>query len=270
MPLSYSTDNPDSLDVLLKKAFAISQVNKEVLEFISECCKERHAPTDTTTKPNTNIRKIHNNDDDDDNDDNEIKFGSNHADNKACEAVYGIIEWWVYSGETLTQEKIAFGNFIDLRFERFHSLTRLVNDYDILLRSYTLVLKDVQESRAAAEVVLHNVEKLQVALGKIHMQVLDATDPVNIRKRCIAVSNFQALECKSIVADLEWPIKSLKTYVSNSTHYLVGGCNNVHVWDLGNNKVVATLEIGDWYLLELFVKNGVQMLATWYSSEIQI
>ena len=274
MPLSYSTDSPDSLEVLLKKAHAINTINKEILEFISECRKEHHVLTDTTTKPNTKKRKIVNSDDDNDDqhgdNDQNIHFSSILADEEIRKVVNYIIRVWEYNGETLEQELIAFDGLIDIRFERFHNLTRLVNDYDILLEKYTLALKDVEESRAATEVVLHNLEKLQVALGKIHMQVLDATDPVNVRKCCMVASNFQSLECKSIVADLERPIKSLKTYVSNDKHYLVGVCHNVHIWDLSNNEVVATLELGDWNGNELFVKDGVQMLAIWDDSQIQI
>jgi len=41
--MSYSTDNPDSLEVLLNKAHAITTVDKEILEFISECRKEQQA-----------------------------------------------------------------------------------------------------------------------------------------------------------------------------------------------------------------------------------
>ena len=78
---------------------------------------------------------------------------------------------------------------------------------DTLLEKYELVLKDVEKSRAAAEVVLRNAEILQVALGEVHKQVLDAIDPVNVRKHGLVMSNLQALKRKTTLSKLKNAIK---------------------------------------------------------------
>ena len=50
----------------------------------------------------------------------------------------------------------------------------------------------------------------------------------------------------------------------------MGGCNNVQVWDLSNDKVIATLQIANCDAFELFVKDGVQMLASHDPEKIEI
>ena len=97
---------------------------------------------------------------------------------------------------------------------RFDDLIRLVASYDTLLEKYELVLKDVEESRAAAEVVLRNAEILQVALGEVHKQVLDAIDPVNVRKHGLVMPNLQALKRKTTLSKHEQALKLLKVLAS--------------------------------------------------------
>ena len=55
-------------------------------------------------------------------------------------------------------------------------MIRLHSEYDRLLKQYTRLLTDEPECRVAVEGVLRNVEVLQVAIGEIHEQTLEAVD----------------------------------------------------------------------------------------------
>ena len=55
-------------------------------------------------------------------------------------------------------------------------MIRLHSEYDRLIKQYTRLLTDEPECRVALEGVLRNVEVLQVAIGEIREQTLEAVD----------------------------------------------------------------------------------------------
>ena len=55
-------------------------------------------------------------------------------------------------------------------------MVRLHSEYDRLIKQYNRLLTDEPECRVAVEGVLRNVEVLQVAIGEIHEQTLEAVD----------------------------------------------------------------------------------------------
>ena len=233
MSLFYSTDNPDSLDVLLKKAHAVNTINKETLAHIQiePCVKKRRTSPDAY-----------------------------HINN--------VIKSWRYYGVHPLKEKIAFDGFIDVIFSTFDDLIRLVDDYHSLLEKYELTLKDVKESRVAVEVVLRNVELLQVAIGEVHTLILDGTNGQSYME---SFTNIEALKCKHTFPKKVNLIDSLEVFDANGKQYIfAGGFPDTLVWDLSNHKVVAKLPIRDDSLL--FVKDGVQMIANkhWSDKKIDI
>merc|ERR1712071_629708 len=100
---------------------------------------------------------------------------SNH---KHTKPVNNIIEAWKYKGDPLTPEKIAFDHFIDIKLNKFDDLVRLNNDYLSLHEKYSRVLNDEPESVTAVYGLLKNLEKVHVAIGEVHVQLLDAKDSV--------------------------------------------------------------------------------------------
>lgn len=232
----YNTDNPDSLDVLLEKALAVNTINKENLEFITNSSKALKQ----TTIPNHNTKK-----------------------RRIQNPIDRIIQSWRYYGELLEKEKIAFNDFIDLELITFDDLKRLVEDYHLLLKNYKRTLKDAKKSRVAVEIILRNLEIIQVAVGEVHIQVIEITDTVEEGKQSsrISFTNVQELKNKITLSDQAECIYKLDTFVANGKHYLVSGSDkDIQVWDLSNNKLVTTLEASG-ELMVLFIWGGVQMLA---------
>ena len=86
------------------------------------------------------------------------------------EEVVDIIASWRYSGDTLTKEKIAINDFIDLKLVQFEDLVRINNAYDRLLDIYSRILTDEIESRDTVKVVLQNLETLQTSIKEIYKQ----------------------------------------------------------------------------------------------------
>ena len=179
MPLTIDTDNPDSLQTLLCKFNAISTINQENLTYIQSCKGQQvimHQQCDLQTdlspakklKTNHHIQTAKSNDNDSLNS-NLLKF----AHNTSTKNIDDIIASWRYKGETLTKEKIAFDDFIDLKLKDYNDLIGLHGAYNNLLEKYSLVLSDERESRKAIDVLLCNMEVLQVAIGEIHMQTID-------------------------------------------------------------------------------------------------
>ena len=87
------------------------------------------------------------------------------VDDSTTKTIAGIILAWKYIGLPLNKETIAFDSFNKLKLKLFDDLTRLHDSYDRLQEKYSRVLVYEIESRAAAEVILHNMETLQVAVG---------------------------------------------------------------------------------------------------------
>ena len=179
MPISYNRNNPDSLEILLQKANAIKVVNNENLTYIQSRkgeqvitqhryeCGYGHKHNLETNPSTTNSTKININGDNE-----SLTFEHNTSEKN----IDDIVASWRYRGESLTTEHIAFDDFMDLKLNRFDDLLRLQEAYDKLLDKYSRVLSDEEESRAAVEVVLRNMEVLQVAIGEIHLQTIDVID----------------------------------------------------------------------------------------------
>lgn len=215
MPLSYNTDSPDSLSVLLDKARAIKTVNQENLDHIHSR-RGQHVITQHRCKLQTNPslsssassalsskrQKLthvenHSNDSNDSNNSNNSNDNSNTTTtnhqllafvNKQCtQSINELLSSWKYKGEDLMKETIAFDYFVSLKLETFDDLLRIHHAYDRLLQKYTRVLADETESRLAASIVLHNLELLQVAVGEIHIQTMNVVDPSQMSE---AITSF--------------------------------------------------------------------------------
>ena len=156
MSLTYNNQNNDSLSILLRKTNAVITVNKDCINFIH------------SRKGQNVIRKYH----------YKLEMTDTLQLKKRIitKPVNDIIRSWTYKGEVMTREVIAFHDFINVRVRKFEDLVRLHDDYTMLYERYSRVLVDEPESRAAVLGLLKNVERMQVAIGQIHEQILDAKD----------------------------------------------------------------------------------------------
>jgi len=187
-----SSNNPDTLDVLLKKAKAICTVNGESLDFIKSRKgqqvithrkyilkpKRRKISGQGTIYSGGSIE-------------NELAFAS--QDTKVD--VNTIIDQWKYTGDPLKKQIIAINDFINIKLNVFEDLARIQNDYESLIEVYLRVLVDQPESRAAVIVVLENVEILQVAIGEIHEQIIDKRNDIEGNE---VIESFVSLFSKGI------------------------------------------------------------------------
>lgn len=273
MSLIQSINNPDSLQILLQKAHAINTVNHENLTFIESRKGQqviiKHKYSLQIKPPPAKKQKLQQ-------DDMFTLF-----DNKATKNVNDIISSWRYTGEALTKEKIAIDDFMHRKLERYGDLIRLKNEYDRLLNQYERLLADEPESRIAVEVVLRNVELLQVAIGDIHLQVLDEVDSEKVNDAMTSLMHdlsrifqvfqskvsgvscniqgqigeeskeggilefrdIEALTCTQTLSQHESAVFALESYIiSNETFLLSAGDDrNIQHWNLSNNSLVATL-----------------------------
>ena len=170
-----SSNNPDTLDVLLKKAKAICTVNGESLDFIKSR-KGQQVITDRKYVLKPKRRKISG---------QGIIYSGGSIENELSFAsqdtkvdVNTIIDQWKYTGDPLKKQIIAINDFINIKLNVFEDLVRIQNDYESLIEVYLRVLVDQPESRAAVIVVLENVEILQVAIGEIHEQIIDKRNDI--------------------------------------------------------------------------------------------
>lgn len=280
MPLSYGTENPDSLEILLQKAFAIKTINQENITHIEArkgqkvVIKHQYS---LRTKPASNKRqKTHHISEN-------IDDMFHLMNNTSTKNVDDIIAAWAYHGEPLTKEKIAIDDFIDLQLAHFDDMGRLNDEYGILLEKYSRLLIDKEESRMAVIVVMRNMEVLQVAIGNIHEQLLDTADREEVSgavtdlmkdfskslrsfhlkisgarlnidfngniaemETNIEVEGFKdcrGLACKYTLSDHEDTIWALQPYISNGEQYLASASRDstIKLWDMRNNTLSATL-----------------------------
>ena len=171
---NFMHDNPDSLEILLKKAKAIKNINQESLSYIvSQKGQKIISHYDYNLKTTTpslskkqKLESVVNNDEE------HLKV----IDKVKVDTFDSIFASWQYGGEMLKQETIAIDHFIDLKLETFDDLLRLNDENGRLLDAYSRVLTDVLESRVAVEILLRNLESLQVAIGGIHEKIIDVPD----------------------------------------------------------------------------------------------
>lgn len=208
MPLTIKKPNPDSLQTLLGKANAIKTINQENLAHIQSLKgKEfiaRHR-CNLQNKPSFSAKLILD-------PNSEAKINEDMCDkvmtlvkDSITKNVDGIITSWRYSGEPLARETFAFKDFIDLNLEGFDDLVRLLDAYGSLLDKYSQVFADEVESRAAAEIILKNMEVLQVAIGEIHENVINVRKEANLEK----IQYNDALTM--FMASLSMELKALET-----------------------------------------------------------
>ena len=185
--------SPDSLQILLQKAHAISTVNQENLDYI-QSRKGQQVITKHKYSIQTNPSAVKKQKTEHHTSTDSTKSHSHEmftlADQKSTKNVDEIISSWRYSrAAALTQEKIAIDHFIDRTLVGYDDLIRLHNDYGKLLKQYTRLLTDEPECRMAVEGVLRNVEVLQVAIGEIHGQTLETVDSDKVNAAMAALKN---------------------------------------------------------------------------------
>lgn len=105
----------------------------------------------------------------------------------------------------LTREKITFDDFIDLKLKKFNGLILLRDAYGKLLEKYSRALSDEPESRLAVEVMLHNMERLQVAIGGMHEQTIDVVDTIKMKE---FIQSFM----KHLTSGLKTGVRGAGTY----------------------------------------------------------
>lgn len=255
MPPTCNKENPDSLQTLLQKARAIKTVNDEIITQIharkgKQVIVKHHYTLQT--KPSTNKNQKP-----------QLTENFQLINKKSTKNVDDIIAAWRYHSEPLQKEKIAVDNFIDRNLVGFDDLLRLNDEYSLLLDKYSRILTDEIESRAAVERVMRNIEVLQVAIGKIHEQVLDVANSDEVNDAIsLLVENFSkewkafrskvsgvqfnvdlqtdvdeckrtgdickfgrctSLSCKHTLSGNHNPVHAVQTYVLNDKQYLVCG-----------------------------------------------
>jgi len=307
MALVCNTDIPDSLSTLLKKVHGIAIVNKDNLDFIhsrkgQHIILEYQYSLNIKTKPTkrrktSNHTQKHSTSNHNDDSEDELLNLSNH---KHTKPVNDIIEAWKYKGDPLTAEKIAFDHFIDIKLNKFDDLVRLNNDYLSLHEKYSRVLNDEPESVAAVYGLLKNLEKVHVAIGEVHVQLLDAKDPMedkSILQSIKALSDdFASLKEKMPQLDIVmnnkddddnilefenvaslsrkktfkhsasttiWDMKCVRI---DDRQYIACGLSDgsITFWDLNSQTISFTLtgHKSGIYALTDYKKEGIQMLAS--------
>lgn len=184
MPLSIDTDNPDSLQILLDKAYAVKNVNQESIDFITlhkdqkvkydqrySLKSKARNPPNITTEENVSSDRL-------------FEF----VDHTSIKKIIDIINSWKYTGKPLTREKYPRDYFIDLTLLNYYDVVRVHGEYIKLLDEYSDTLKDTPKSRAGVEGVLRNLEVLQVAIGEVHSEILEA---LNFQKFDDAMESLQ-------------------------------------------------------------------------------
>jgi len=191
------TQDCDSIQIMISRAKAICKVNTESLEIIKSrkgqkvivdreyVLVEKQSPpkrkkvgdesvitTSATTSPNS-----------------ELTFVSRDIKKD----IDTIIQNWRYKGEKLEKENISIGSsYIARSLVNFQDLLCLHKEYQALITGYSKVLADYPDSRAAVAIVLKNTEILQVAIGKVHMQVIDVRNDIEDNKEVDAcITCFQ-------------------------------------------------------------------------------
>jgi len=178
-----STQDYDSIQIMISRAKAICKVNAESLEIIQSRKGQKvivdrkyvlvnnESPSKRRKVANESAVKASN--------ENELTFVSQDIKKD----IDTIIQTWRYKGEKLERENIAIGSsFIKRRLVNIQDLLRLHEDYEALITGYSKILTDHPESRAAVSIVLKNTEILQVAIGEVHKQVIDVRNEIEDNK----------------------------------------------------------------------------------------
>ena len=259
MATFYNKENPDPLQILLSKAHAIRTVNEENLAYIQSRKGQqiitKHHYSLQTKMPSTKKRKI-------DHDINNIYDMFTLVDNKSTKNINDIISAWRYTGEPLTKEKIAIDEFIDRKLVGYDDLVCLHHTYSRLLDQYSRILVDTIESRRAVEGVLRNIEILQVAIGEIHVQTLDAIDSekVNDATKSLMKSLSQAFnEFHSKVSQLEFDVNFEGHIVEKVEETDIVQCDDLRA--LACRQCLSNHN-GPILALETYVINGKTFLAS--------
>ena len=282
----YSMNNPDSLSILLQKAHAIKTINQENLTFIKSRKGQKvviqHKYSIQTKQPSSSAKRqktqYH---DITSNNTTTTQEIFTLIDKKCTKNVDDIVSSWRYFGEPLTKEKFAIDDFINRNLVGYEDLVRLHTEYNRLLNQYSRVLADEPECRLAVEGVLRNLEVLQVAIGEIHMQLLDVVESelVNnaitslVKDLSKTIYEFQS-KVSGFVVDFQGQIVeqakeaslvnfydcaaltyrqtlslhhrgiiALESYVLNNETFLlsVGENEQIKHWNLSNNTLIASL-----------------------------
>jgi len=203
MKLSFNTESPDSIHVLLKKVKAISTVNSESLGFIESRKGQKVVSNYRYTlefkagileqeRSNSNLAN---------------RVGEKPVQlrtKRTLRSVDEIINTWRYSGEPLAREDLGFEEFINRRINKYEDLVEIHFHYENLIERYTKVLTDALEARQALRTLLINLERLQVAIGEIHSQTIDEHN---------SVEGNRSLEQR--IKDLSNELKQLQQQVPN-------------------------------------------------------
>ena len=284
MSLEYDTDNLNSLQILLEKAYAIKTNDEENLAYIQSQKDQKvvmhhegnlKTKCASPTKLNTQYSS--------DTVDTEVMTIDGDTTNKS---VGKFIAEWTYQGKALIKEGIAMDELIDLKLERFDDLMRLHNEYGKLLEEYSHTLSDDVKSCEAMKIVLCNMEVLHEAIEDIYHQTLDI---VNTTKANDAEKFFESLEltqlnlpetdisdivdfndceklsCMHTLSEHKGNIWALEPFDMNDKKYLASGGDDkmIKIWDLNSSQSYATFtSTSEIYTLVAYVKNGVQMLAS--------
>ena len=207
MSLSHDLHISDSLRTLLQKAHAIHTVNQENISDIfaqkghqvvvkQQYTLQTKPPKEPPyKKPRTQPYITH--------DHHMLKLFNRKSTKNAKE----IIATWIYRGEKLTKEKIAIDDFIDRKLVDYDDLIRLHKAYGRMVNRYSRILQDEAESRVAAEILVHNMEILHDAIGKLHEQLQDISESNY-------VSDAITLLMKDLSKDLSKSLNKFQSRVS--------------------------------------------------------
>lgn len=174
-----------------------------------------------------------------------------------------IITSWRYRGNPLKREKIAFDFFLDLRLLCFNDLMRLHFDYCTLLEKYLRLLRDEIESRAAVEVVMHNMALLNVALKEIYVQTKDSVDTEQRNK--VVTSYLKNLPQQLDTLQTQAPETNGDSDLQKKTAPEMQNEGNLVNFGNGNSldcRYVLSAHKSYIWALEICVLNGKQFLAS--------
>ena len=272
MSFTPNVQTNDSLSVLLQKAKAVITVNDESMCFIlsrmgQDVILKYHYEIETNKSSSFKIRntKIQRN--------TTLtceNLGIQLNITKRTKPVNDIIDSWTYKGEGMTKEVIAFHDFINLTFNNFEDLLRLHEDYVVLYDRYSRVLVDEPESIATVLGLLRNVERVQVAIGQIHGQIIDTREKTQeekeeilreyIRKNRLRNLKLNAPDeqlnfigrseefgtsfSKATIDGASKFAQTVHSYVIDNKRYLAyegREKHNIVLWDVANKCVSGTL-----------------------------
>ena len=173
-----------------------------------------------------------------------------------------ILASWTYNGEELRKEKIAFDDFIDRTLERYNDLWRLHRKYEALLNKYSQVLNDQFESRHATEVLLHNMELLQAAIGEVYVATIDMIDRSEMDNTILSFMEEMSHEIKNLQSEapeleLQYDFQASSLGDTKENNIL-----KFDEWDKMEYKYTLSHHEAEVCALEPYVIDGKQYLAS--------